>query len=130
MPGHSTEEMIDESMALAELWVLADKLRMPALQNLVVDTISAIETTTQKTAVSIYKHVYDWTAPESKLRKWAVEVSAGNLEESTFKSHAQWFPHEMLIDIITYKAARERNPIIPKSNLTTYHVPVDDESNK
>jgi hypothetical protein len=118
-----------EDMALVELWVLADKLRMPRLQNVVINTIDAIEIKTNAKNIGCYHYIYENTAPGSKLRQYAAEVSAYGIRSSTFKDHSEDFPHKMLTDMMIHISKQFH--LRPCSNdLTSYHVSLDDKSKK
>jgi len=51
--------LMAEENSLAELWVLADKLCIPALQNLVIDTIHMICSVRDRVPVSTYRYIYE-----------------------------------------------------------------------
>lgn len=128
--------IVQEFMALVELWVLADKLRIPHLQNLVIDTIHAIEEKTlfAPSPLSL-QYIYDNTAPGSQLRRFAVEVSISSLQPKDFinKRVAKYIPHQMLLDFAAH-AAQRLNELetmhkcdFPPYDLSAYHVPIDEE---
>jgi hypothetical protein len=123
-------------MALVELWVLADKLRIPRLQNLVIDTIYAIEEKALFAPSPLSLHyIYDNTAPGSQLRRFVVEVSISSLQPKDFIDQrvAQDIPHQMLLDFAAHAAQRLKeletmhNCNSPPHDLSAYHVPIDEE---
>jgi hypothetical protein len=123
-------------MPLVELWVLAEKLRIPSLQNLVIDTIHAIEEKTlfAPSPLSL-RHIYDNIVPGSQLRRFAVEVSISSLQPKDFidKRVAKDIPHQMLLDFAAHAAQRLKEiETIHKCNspphdLSAYHVPIGEE---
>jgi hypothetical protein len=125
-----------EFMTLVELWVLADKLRIPRLQNLVIDTIHAIEEKTlfAPSPLSL-RYIYENTAPGSQLRLFAVEISISGLQPKDFidKRVAKDMPHQMLLDFAAHTSQKlEELETMHKCNspphdLSAYHVPVDEE---
>lgn len=71
-----SDDCFTEDMALAELWVLADKMAVPALQNLVVSKIIAIREKTNAVAVTTLHYISRRTAIHSPLRSLMVSEVA------------------------------------------------------
>jgi hypothetical protein len=129
LASQTDDEKWDEDDALVELWILANKLRMQSLQNLVIDTLHAVEQKTKTSLTQCYNYIYEKTAPGSKLRKFAVEKSACALGSSVYKELPGHFPHEMLLDMMTFISGEfELASASDADELTAYHVPVDEES--
>lgn len=59
-----------ECMILCDLWVLADKMRMPQLQNKVMDELNQINIQTVRCPTGCIPYVWDNTAKGSLLRLW------------------------------------------------------------
>ena len=55
----------DEDLALVQLWILADKLVIPELQNLVIDKIDEIREATEIVPTAVLDSVYAKTSVES-----------------------------------------------------------------
>ena len=60
----------DEDLALVQLWILADQLIIPELQNLVIDKINEISDVTRKVPTALLDYVYANTSVKSPLRRW------------------------------------------------------------
>jgi hypothetical protein len=60
----------DQDLALVQLWILADKLIIPELQNLVIDKINEIGEVTKNVPTALLDYAYAETSVESPLRCW------------------------------------------------------------
>jgi len=114
--------------SLAELWVLADKLCMPLLQNLVIDRLESRQLLHDTIPVSIFEYVYNNTSEDSLLRKYLVDVCVFGLAQESYKSSKDEFPVDMLVDIAVASAMmidklKLSNELPrPRWDLTVYHV--------
>ncbi|KAF8851449.1 hypothetical protein BDZ45DRAFT_695901 [Acephala macrosclerotiorum] len=99
----------EEDSSLAELWVLADELMMPQLQNQVVSYMEQIAHVMDKPpAACVFKYIYsEKTGVDSPPRKAVVLLSVAYSEEYPYLLHAAEFPHAMLIDILQRMAEIE-----------------------
>jgi hypothetical protein len=95
-------DCFQEDLALAKLWVLADKLLLPRLQNQVIEKMEEIRTALNELPTSCATYIYEKTAAGSPLRRWLVHVCAGWLDQEYFASNAGQFPHEMLMDMALF----------------------------
>jgi hypothetical protein len=87
-----------EDKNLAELWVLADKLAIPKLQNAAIDSMEQIRLVGRMVVVSVWAYAYDIAGPDSHLRHYVVAICA----LLATKDLAQWgsvFPHGMLLKL-------------------------------
>lgn len=91
----------EEDMALVELWVLAEKLRMPQLQNDVIRKIEHIAKATKKVNTKCFSFVYANTVPESPLRRLFLAHCAYHLRPGAFADSSDDYPKEMLIELAT-----------------------------
>lgn len=66
----------NEDLALIQLWILADKLLIPELQNLVTGRIDSIRRITQAIPTGCLQSVYKDTSAGSPLRRWFVHQCA------------------------------------------------------
>jgi len=91
--------------ALLELWVLAEKLLIPTLQNMAI--IEYHKNVTESGAIPITKfgYIYENTSAGSPLRLLVVDQCAGGLTTTCYAEQPSYFPHEMLIDIVTRYSA-------------------------
>jgi hypothetical protein len=124
--------------SLVGLWILADKLCIPALQNLVVDELELIRKSwpTGLIAYHVFQDVYKHTLPgmeisDNKLRYLLlthVLYQSAGFEVRIYRSQ---FPHEMLIDYIFLSKTMDRTllqEIFSKEDLfrSTFHVSEED----
>jgi hypothetical protein len=116
-----------ENNSLAELWVLADKLGIPQLQNVAIETMHQIYTKVQLIPTNTAQYIYNNTNPTSALRRYIVELCAISLSPKSFSNNPDRFPHEMLIDMVTFYSTRHWALEASKKNINVseYRVPVD-----
>jgi len=81
---------------LAELWVLADKLLLPNLQNIAIDHLNDVFT--EEGACMILPYVYENTAEDSLLRRFLIEAVALNGHKKIMHEALQLFTGPMLLD--------------------------------
>lgn len=96
----------EEDQSLVELWVLADKIDMPELQNLALRSIDKLSHVFSRIASGFFTYVYENTNEDSLLRRYFVAQCSHFIPTGGFKEHAGNYPHEMLIDIAEFSAAR------------------------
>ncbi|KAE9381303.1 hypothetical protein N431DRAFT_314515, partial [Stipitochalara longipes BDJ] len=87
-----------DTKSLTYLWVLADKLEMPALQNTALRAIQEISLRAEKIHTSTYPWLYKNTAPDSPLRRYSVAKLA-TLNVDKFAEKSKNFPKQMLVDL-------------------------------
>ena len=112
-----------EDESLAELCVLADKLKIPKLQNAAIDSMEQIRLLTRKIPSYIINYAYQCTTANSPLRKYVLAVCAlvGTEEFSMF---AMDFSHELLIELACFFKERESMGVRDKQIvMEKYHVP-------
>lgn len=85
---------------LIELWVLAEKLLIPALQNAVILEIAARMKSTSITPTTCLNYVYENTAKDSQLRRFVVRLCAWELSHSWLDKYPAQFPKELLIEMV------------------------------
>jgi hypothetical protein len=119
-----------QDLDLVQLWIVADRLLIPSLQNQVMKELSSLwgfdglrEPTTKWIA-----HAYEHTAPGSPLRLLAVDVSAYLLRLSRFEDSSD-FPHEMLFDLAKH-FCQVVQPITAAGSYRTLEFGVIDEKGK
>ncbi|KAL2072758.1 hypothetical protein VTL71DRAFT_12101 [Oculimacula yallundae] len=118
----------NQDRALAQLWVLADKLLIPRLQNAVIDEIVRIKQHTNFATTKEIKYVFDNTAPSSCLRRLYVDSCIKNCIPNTKHiGDSARFPKELLIEMVVRFTElledTKRRSIDPCQNVTLYHVP-------
>ncbi|CZR51183.1 uncharacterized protein PAC_01058 [Phialocephala subalpina] len=96
-----------ENQTLAALWVLADKLCLPTLQNLVVEYIADISKLPNTwLPYKTYHYIYDNTSDDSPLRRLSVIQVATYFGAREFKKFSKWFPVEILVDFGAFMLER------------------------
>lgn len=111
-----------EDESLVELWVLADKFKIPKLQNAAIDSMERIRLVSGRTPSShVLSYAYNCTTARGPLRKYILAVCAnvGIEELSTF---AMDFSHEMLIELACLFKGRE-STVFKQIVMMNYHVP-------
>ncbi|PMD52236.1 uncharacterized protein K444DRAFT_637423 [Hyaloscypha bicolor E] len=102
----------NEDLALIQLWILADKLLIPELQNLVTGRIDSIRRITQAIPTGCLQSVYK-------------DTSAGR-EPDWFTEHPEDFPHEMLIDFAAVWSRKMQEAtkfgLMEETNITDFEV--------
>jgi hypothetical protein len=103
---------MEEDLLLAKLWVLADKLLLPQLQNQVLDRVQEICEAAGRMPIGCLHYVYNNTPPGSLLRRWCVYECVSWLDENWLADHPDQFPHEILIDLIVFSRRFVNSPIV------------------
>lgn len=98
-----------KSQRLAELWVLADKLILPRLQNLVLVTIRKISNRTDTIPTGIIPYVYEHTGKGSLLRRFIVDLCCLELSAAYLTTQGS-FTKDFLLDL-AFAMATERDII-------------------
>lgn len=80
---------------------------MPRLQNLALDTIHDINNKFLLPTLT-FRSIYESTASGSPLRQYITQLAMRRLANGDYAKHADPFPHEMLIDILTHIAPMAR----------------------
>jgi hypothetical protein len=91
-----------EDLELAELWVLADKMAVPKLQNFIVRQIVEIRNQCRGVAIRTLPYIYKKPAVGSPLRRLIVSEVAQHGCKQDFNS-TENFPHEFLVDLAKHK---------------------------
>jgi len=90
---------VNAGQNLCKLWVLAEKLLIPRLQNQVIDRIEATRDEFNVIYPYSVKYVWENTASDSPLRRLFIRHCAWVVDGSWFRSHPEELPHEALIEI-------------------------------
>ncbi|KAN0122683.1 hypothetical protein V8E51_001009 [Hyaloscypha variabilis] len=83
----------ERELCLVKLWVLADKILIPQLQNMTLDVLD--ERRVKSKAVMDSKclaYICANTSKDSGLRRWVVHRYAFRLESSSFLKHPERYP--------------------------------------
>ncbi|TVY49272.1 hypothetical protein LCER1_G008549, partial [Lachnellula cervina] len=86
---------------LAALYVLADRLAMPSLQNLVLEKIEHLSDKSSTIPTHSFYYVYNNTSKDSPLRKFFVAMSGKYANEAFYDpvDDVQYYPHQFLLDL-------------------------------
>ncbi|KAE9381286.1 hypothetical protein N431DRAFT_490688 [Stipitochalara longipes BDJ] len=88
--GDKSEVAGKEELCLAKLWVLADKLIIPQLQNMTLDVLAKLRLKSKAGIASkCLEFVCANTSKNSGLRRWFVHRCAFRLESSSFLEHPE-----------------------------------------
>lgn len=114
---------------LVYLWILADYLQIPALQNLVIDEmLSKFSRLCEQIPVELYSEIYNNTSSESALRKLLVDrcVWKGYADSDIYLNRA--IPRDMLNNISRGLNFRLFSPGVgtksPLEDSSNYHVKI------
>jgi hypothetical protein len=91
-----------ELQALAEAWILADKLIIPKLQNAVMNKLYFIAMK-KGFPTGCFNYVYANTQDGSPLRKILINFIAQLVQDGFIKKSSKAFPHQLLIDVIDFR---------------------------
>jgi hypothetical protein len=127
-----SQRTLSQPRRLMSLWILADKVLVPRLQNETfrrIDCFRKGATPELWTSVrEIYHDIYNNTQIESPLREYFVIFHVGCI----VKDEEQLYPHEMLVDLLNHekkptpsgtRRGRARLNIRPPSDIAKYFVP-------
>lgn len=88
-----------------ELWVLAEKLLIPQLQNEVMRLLRLVGRTCVHPFERHVNYIYQNTADNSVLRRFVVNLIAWAAPSSEYKQYPHLYPHEFLLDLVTVFSA-------------------------
>jgi hypothetical protein len=113
-----------EDMCLVKLWVLADKLLIPQLQNMTLDALVKICGKAQGLATRCLDYVCVNTSKDSGLRRWFIHRCAFRIESKSFLEHPEEYPHQLLLEIVTILSEWSKGKTRPKTRTEDYKVEV------
>lgn len=126
----STGTMSDEvtqSLLLIKLWILADKLLIPKLQNEVIDALEEGRGLNVVLISGLVRHVCENTARDSPLRRYIVAKYATQLTPGRFYFLEKDIPSEFLCDLVAvYRRGltpEQRLAFNPRSDMSVYKMP-------
>lgn len=88
-------------LLLVKLWVLADRLCIDRLQNVIINHIVRIQGECGRMSSACFSYIYESTAEGSPLRRLAVDQAAWFGDSDSFLSRLQDYPKEMLLEIVS-----------------------------
>lgn len=114
---------------LFDVWLLADYLLVPKLQNYAVDMMIAKQKNRNIIPTGMFRRSYKDTQPGSLMRKLTVDIFVWkwDTKSSEYRECADQIPSEMTMDLVIAFARRvtkeDENPFQIAGH---YHVPVKD----
>lgn len=115
------------SSHLVRLWVLADRMLVPKLQDDALEEFDKLRVEHRlRLSGGTIQYIYDNTVDGSPLRRYVVALEATGYKDmpEDFVDLPQFFPREMLVDMIKYLTKRPATPWVKfaKKELRDYHV--------
>lgn len=102
------EGAIPRSSTLIDLWILADKILVPSLQNQTLKLLEQCRKEDGRLSSSSFHRAYESTTEDSPLRKYLVcACSHGGLAEIV---NVDSYPHQLLVGIVNSMRAASRLP--------------------
>ena len=94
-----------ETKSRIELWVLAEKLLVPRLQNEVMDLLGLVSKTCTTPFEVRISYIYQNTTDNSPLRLFVVNLIAWTAPSSEYKRYPHLYQYEFLLDLATVFSA-------------------------
>jgi hypothetical protein len=123
-----TEKLAGErkSQSLVQLWILAEKLEMPRLQNAVVREFQTMRDRGEPVPTLSLKYVYEHFPRTNPLRRLFIHQCAGGLS-SWLTEHSEQFSKEMLLGVTVYLSKAIQSKMSAKdlrdnTNISDYFV--------
>lgn len=124
--GIEIDSNVPEMPHLLRLWVLADKLAMPKLQNYVMDRIGEATWLEDYIPVHSLYYVYDNTSDSSPLRKFLVDQCVCGFGIPQHCDAKNLYPPEMLFDMVKSYSKQESIRYVGDVKPTSeFHVAAD-----
>jgi hypothetical protein len=99
-PSNHVSACTKETYSLLQLWVLAETLMVPQLQDAVMNEFNIIRRTCDGAFASRLNYIYENTSEESLLRSFVVQVVAWS-SEMDCQRFPDLYPKEFLLDLVT-----------------------------
>lgn len=99
-------EEVSEYMNLMKLWVLADRLCIPCLQNAVITASDEISEEHPTLHSESCKYIYANTTIDSALRRYTVACFS-LVDSDTIRPDNGRYPHQMLLDVVKHLLRRQ-----------------------
>jgi hypothetical protein len=110
------------SRNLIRLWVLAERLLIPSLQNLAIDTIEIFRRKHNAIWTDMFKYVWGNTAANSPLRRLFIQQCVWNLSKEGFSSSRIHFTTDMLVELCSEFREITLKQTAPPRNMANFHV--------
>jgi hypothetical protein len=115
----------DVGSNLARLWVLAERLLIPRLQNLAIDRLEEKHRECNLVYTGILQHVWDSTAHDSPLPQLFIHHCVWNLKPESYRSCIDSFPKQMLAEICFLFRENPKFNLKYSRNMADFHVKED-----
>jgi hypothetical protein len=120
------KDCIPQTTSLLQLWVLAESLLLPQLQNQIMDALHSISQWCLIPFSVNLKYIYDKTAAASPLRRFVTNLLAWSTPSEDYNDHAEFYPKDFFVDLaalfssaVPPKAATHRRN---KTEMTDFYV--------
>lgn len=104
---------------MVKLWVLADKLLLPSLQNLIIDALETLRKDSGKTPTLCIRYFCKNTAKDSAIRRFFVALCAGHLKPECILDNLFQYPPDFLAEIVI--VLRKKLPSVCSQQLMPGH---------
>jgi hypothetical protein len=116
-----------KSQSLVFLWVLAENLQIPRLQNAVIRELQALRGRGEPVSTLSLKHVYENFPRANPLRRLLLHQCAGGLSK-WYTDNPEQFPKDMLLELTVYlskavQSGTSAKDLRENTNLSDYFVP-------
>lgn len=108
---------------LAALWVLADRLIIPRLQNLVIDILNEVAHSRKQTPLWDIPYIYEKTSESSVLRRWIIDRCVRRLTKAGFLEGQESFTRQSFVDVTLALCDTAIIPAFGPRNMADFHVP-------
>ena len=109
----TTKKLNEHIENLVYLWVTADYLQIPVLQNYIVDEIEHTRKEYGLIAYKSFGFLYDEVSPDACVRKILLEHSVRFLHPHAFMYGGALLPKQMLLDHIVEEKLARLQPLLP-----------------
>ncbi|KUJ22796.1 uncharacterized protein LY89DRAFT_763279 [Mollisia scopiformis] len=107
-------------ISLVELWILAEKLLIPELQNMVIREFYRLKLAAMIVPTSCFHAIYEDTVVGSPLRRLCVDICVVYLKHSVYRETADQIPHDMFVDLVARFSSLNRMEL--DINIEAYQV--------
>ncbi|TVY15912.1 hypothetical protein LARI1_G005895 [Lachnellula arida] len=123
-PADTRDELAHISLDLVMLWVLADKLGIPSLQNLALERINDLSDESSTIPNDCLHYVYNNSSKDSQLRRFFTEMVGGQSEAEYFSPEEEHnIPRQMLLDLVIWSIQLRADTVSIK--VSEFFVPVE-----
>ncbi|KAE8446886.1 hypothetical protein EG329_011517 [Mollisiaceae sp. DMI_Dod_QoI] len=115
------------TLNLTKLWILADNLLIPGLQNYTIRQLKGVCNYYNYGPLQCFTFVYEHTGSSSPLRRWFLQRCARDMPSNSYSKFADGFPKEMLLELVEFfskDGATGRYGIPPDEDMSAFEVSV------